>query len=124
MTERPELAELVVDIDQETKPTRLLEIFAELCEARALLWANYQIELPDAVDQLQTWAVDRGLVAAIGQDLVQDIMAEPFAFVRDESAADMSAGAQDYAPDDSWQQIGDTAADIVRRWELVDSRDR
>lgn len=54
------------------------EIFRERCEARALLWCSGYLELHDAVDVLQFWAVKVGLVNEIGQDAVQRIMADAF----------------------------------------------
>jgi hypothetical protein len=61
----------------------LQDVFAELCEREAYLWANHQIELPDAVDDLQAIAERTGLIAAIGQDRVQHLMSEPFAWAAD-----------------------------------------
>jgi hypothetical protein len=47
--------------------------------ARAYLWAEDEIEnIPDAVDPLQTFAVESGLVAEIGQNAVQKILADAF----------------------------------------------
>src|SRR5579872_6362534 len=62
----------------------LLSAFREICEAKAILWANHRVELPNAVDDLQEWAEKRGLVAAIGQDAVQETIAAPFAWARAE----------------------------------------
>lgn len=55
-----------------------LQVFAERCEARALLWASGQLSLHDAVDKLQFDAVRTGLVRELGQDEIQRIMAEAF----------------------------------------------
>ena len=57
---------------------RKLEFFAARCEARAHLWAENYLTLHDAVDILQFWAVDNGLVDQFGQDEIQKIMAEAF----------------------------------------------
>ena len=56
--------------------------FTARCEARALLFATGDLELIEAVDALQLSAVESGLVAEIGQDAVQAIMADAFAIVR------------------------------------------
>lgn len=48
-------------------------------EARALLWSAGQIgSIPDAVDPLQSFAEESGLVLKIGQDAVQQILADAF----------------------------------------------
>jgi hypothetical protein len=52
--------------------------------ARALLWQAGEINLHDAIDELQSAANADGLVAKLGQDEVQRLMAEAFAAVRDE----------------------------------------
>lgn len=55
-----------------------VEVFCERAEARAMLWAAGEYTLHEAVDVLQADAVRTGLVALIGQDAVQAIMAEAF----------------------------------------------
>jgi hypothetical protein len=96
-----------------------LEIRAEI---RAYLEYEHQFEdLADAVDPLQKFAEQSGLVAAIGQDAVQQIIAAPFARFRAILAAEIEAEerADQFAHDDS------TSVDeIVRRLELADPRDR
>jgi hypothetical protein len=52
-----------------------LEVFTARAEARALLWQAGELDLHEAVDELQAAAVRDGLVAEIGQDAVQAIMA-------------------------------------------------
>jgi hypothetical protein len=53
--------------------------------SRAALWAAGEIAtIPEAVDELQAFAVASGLVEQIGQDAVQAILAEAFAPVRDD----------------------------------------
>jgi len=52
--------------------------FTARCEARALLVATGDLDLHEAVDGLQAAAVASGLVAALGQDSVQAIMADAF----------------------------------------------
>jgi hypothetical protein len=59
-----------------------VEVFTARCEARALLFANGELPLHDAVDQLQNTAVGHGLIDLIGQDAVQAIMGAAFAVVR------------------------------------------
>jgi hypothetical protein len=56
--------------------------FKARCEARALLYHAGEIDLQDAVDELQASAVASGLVREIGQDEVQRIMAAAFHRVR------------------------------------------
>ena len=51
--------------------------------ARARLWQAGDLDLHGAVDMLQAAAVRDGLVANVGQDRVQEIMAAAFAAVRD-----------------------------------------
>ena len=60
------------------------EVFAALCYARANLFAVGEYNLQKAVDELQTWAWASGLVAEIGQDQVQQIMAAAFSAVRED----------------------------------------
>ena len=59
-----------------------LEVFTARCEVRAYLWAEGELELHDAVDALQAAAERDGLVARLGQDAVQAIMAKAFRAVR------------------------------------------
>jgi len=49
-----------------------------------MLWAAGEIDLHDAVDELQASAERGGLVAELGQDRVQEIMVEAFAPLRDD----------------------------------------
>jgi hypothetical protein len=58
------------------------DIFIARAEARALLWQANEIELQEAVDVLQAAAEAGGLVAELGQDRVQRILAEAFGAVR------------------------------------------
>lgn len=52
-------------------------------ETRAHLWSTCDIlDLLDAADPLQHYAVESGLVAEIGQDAVQQIIGNAFARVR------------------------------------------
>ena len=57
---------------------RIAPAFAAYCRARAVgYWAG-RLELQAAVDWCQDWAFTRGLVELIGQDAVQQIMADAF----------------------------------------------
>jgi hypothetical protein len=57
---------------------RTVEYFKALCWARGHLWREGYLEGTDAIDVLQRWAVDSGLIAQIGQDEVQRLMSEAF----------------------------------------------
>jgi hypothetical protein len=61
------------------RSAKLLEIFRERCEARAVLVSNGLMTLHDAVDGMQEVAAAQGLVATHGQDAVQEILARSFA---------------------------------------------
>jgi uncharacterized sporulation protein YeaH/YhbH (DUF444 family) len=61
-------------------PITKAAVFRERCEARAILWRASEFSLHEAVDVLQADA--ERLVAEIGQDAVQEIMAAAFAAVR------------------------------------------
>jgi hypothetical protein len=60
------------------KHVDLVDAFAERAKARALLWSLGELELAEAVDVLQHDAVRDGLVTRIGQDAVQQILADAF----------------------------------------------
>jgi hypothetical protein len=92
----------------------VLEIQAQV---RADLWWQYQMELHQAVDELQACTEQSGLLNLIGQDAVQAIIAAPFARLRAMASDDGGDLLQD---DDSDFYVDD----IVRRWELADPRDR
>jgi RecA-family ATPase len=64
------------------KPQDALTVFKTRCEARACLVDCGELDFQEAVDGLQSAAEAYGLVFAIGQDAVQQIMAEAFAFER------------------------------------------
>ena len=55
-----------------------LEVFTLRCRAKAALVAAADLDLVDAVDELQAAAVATGLVQQIGQDAVQAMMSEAF----------------------------------------------
>jgi hypothetical protein len=60
------------------QPVDTIEVFDALCWARGHLWREGYLEGADAVDVLQQWAVDNGLVDELGQDDVQRRIAEAF----------------------------------------------
>jgi hypothetical protein len=64
-----------------TDRTDPIEVFRARCEARALLYREGAFDMGEAVDALQRAAEQQGLVAAIGQDAVQQIISEAFAAV-------------------------------------------
>ena len=55
-----------------------LTVFKARAEARALLWKCCEIDLHEAVDILQNAAERAGLIDQIGQDRVQQIIADAF----------------------------------------------
>jgi hypothetical protein len=71
------------DIRKNSPPDNT-QIFAALCSARATLCLAGELGLLEAVDFLQEWAVKNGLVSAMGQDAVQQQMADAFYAVRQE----------------------------------------
>ncbi|MET4479651.1 hypothetical protein [Bradyrhizobium sp. F1.13.3] len=96
-----------------------------LLETRALIRAFLEYEhqyehLADAIDPLQQFAEDAGLVAACGQDEVQRLIAAPFVRFRDIVAAGVNAELPDAARD----LPSDYASQLVMQWELDDERDR
>jgi hypothetical protein len=101
----------------------VLEIRAEV---RAYLEYQHQFEyLADAVDPLQEYAERSGLVAAIGQDAVQQIIAAPFARFRAIVAAEIEAEEQALVadePDDLTEYDRREIARRVERWEAADQR--
>lgn len=87
---------------------------------RAYLEYEWQYEhLADAIDPLQEFAEQSGLVAAIGQDEVQRLIAKPFERFRAIVAAEIEA-EQHVAAD----LPSDYAQRLVQDWELADPRDR
>jgi hypothetical protein len=59
-----------------------LEVFTLRCWARAQLWSIGVITLHDAIDELQRAAEADGLVAELGQNEVQQLLADAFSEVR------------------------------------------
>jgi hypothetical protein len=66
-------------INSATRLIPAIDVLKIRAQTRAELWWEYQIELHEAVDELQAYAERAGLLAQIGQDAVQAIIAEPFA---------------------------------------------
>jgi hypothetical protein len=114
-----------------------IEVLEIRAQTRAFLWWQYQMEMDEAVDELQAYAERSGLVIEIGQDAVQAIIAAPFARLR-AMAADDAIDPQ--CPCEHCEYVlrehsvpeclcptgteSDYAAQIVRQWELDDPRDR
>jgi hypothetical protein len=71
------------DAQEQAERADRRDVFVARAEARALLWSAGKLDLHDAVDCLQATAVVNGLVEALGQDAVQQIMARPFALLRE-----------------------------------------
>jgi hypothetical protein len=92
-----------------------LEAFAARVEARATLWQVNELTLHEAANELQAAAERDGLVAELGQDEVQRLMAEALAAVRDDLTADISGKtnpqpAESFSPSsadhDDWSTPG------------------
>jgi len=64
-----------LDHDRRPDPLDVLQVRAE---ARAMLVEYGELELADAVDGLQDFAMRSGLVARLGQDTVQTIISNAF----------------------------------------------
>jgi hypothetical protein len=60
-------------------PISLPELLRLMAASAASSWEIYPLNLAEIVDPLQEFAQGTGLVAAIGQDAVQSIIAAPFA---------------------------------------------
>jgi hypothetical protein len=101
-----------VRIDAPRSINELRDFFAGVCESRATLFADDVLTLHEAVDELQAIASLSGLVEAIGQDEVQEII---------------GGGSPPPAPglcEALDVEIALRAAETVRGWELSDPRDR
>src|SRR4051812_4816956 len=86
-----------------------IKIFTALAEKRALQCASGEMRMQDAVDGLQNLAYCSGLVAALGGDAVQDIMAAAF------------RGAQATVHDeDGSEPENDYVRRIIAGWEAED----
>jgi hypothetical protein len=62
-------------------PADPLDVLAVRARVRAYLVSSGDFDLHDAVDGLQAYAIESGLVDAVGQDRVQSILSEAFAAV-------------------------------------------
>jgi hypothetical protein len=82
------------------RPADSLEAFKARCWAKALLVREGLMDFHEAVDGLQNAAVAFRLAERVGQDKVQEIMAEAFG----EQLPELQRGVDD----------------IIRRWELAD----
>ena len=56
----------------------ILDVFEARAEARGYLWREGEFDLPTAVDKLQADAERDGLIARLGQDEIQQILARTF----------------------------------------------
>src|SRR5262245_63968690 len=65
-----------------------IAVFIARVEARAMRWAADEITLHDAVDELWAAAVRDGLVARLGADHMQRVLADAFAPARDDLPRD------------------------------------
>jgi hypothetical protein len=63
----------------------VVEVFRLRAEARALLWSLGEYSIHEAVDVLQLDAERAGLLDDLGQDRVQQILAEVFSEYRESS---------------------------------------
>src|SRR5262249_42296064 len=95
-----------------SKPSPLA-VFIARAEARALLWQAGEFNLHEAVDELWAIAHRAGLVAELGADRVQHLLAEAFAPVRDDLPKFREIEAEDAG--DNWQTLGQTAARVVEK---------
>jgi cytidylate kinase len=113
----------VVKILSGTALAHAIDVLEIRAAATAYLEYEHQYEhLADPVDPLQEYAQRSGVVAAIGQDAVQAIIAAPFARFRAIVAAEIETEERrllELEPADSHG-----VDEIVRRLELADPRDR
>jgi len=68
----------VAKIAPATRVLPAIDVLAIRADVRAYLWWQYQLELDEAVDELQAYAERSGLVRDVGQDRIQQIMADAF----------------------------------------------
>jgi hypothetical protein len=104
-------------------PIDVLDIRARV---RALLWFEYQLELQEAVDPLQAYAEQSGLVQEIGQDAVQEIIAAPFVRLRAIATAQEQRLLEIEAVEEEAAREYDNgyAARIIAQWEADDTSRR
>jgi hypothetical protein len=100
-----------------------LEVFIARAETRAVLWACGEIDLHEAVDELQAAAERDGLVTVLGQDAVQEIIADAFAPQRDDLPHDVDV-VPDPARDEMQAANGEVPKATLEAAEfLVQQRD-
>jgi hypothetical protein len=96
--------------------------FAELCARRAPLIAHGSLLVCEYGDEMQAVAEHTGLIAAIGQDAVQDIMGEAIAAASLVPELDEPDLAE---LDEAMEiEIALRTAEMVRDFELADDRDK
>jgi hypothetical protein len=83
--------------DPEATSVDLVAVFEARCWARAHLYAEGEVDLNDAVDELQSTAMSNGLVAAIGQDAVQAAVSDAFGAVRKRTNELATASAWEFS---------------------------
>jgi hypothetical protein len=87
-----------------------LEAFIARAEARALLWHTGALDLHTAVDELWDAAMRDGLVAKLGPDKVQELLANAFAPQRDDLPSDredqVATSDNLNLADDTWPASG------------------
>jgi hypothetical protein len=101
-----------------------VKVLIARAEARAQLWYNGELSLHDAVDELWADAERDGLVAKLGAEEVQRILADAFAPLRDDLPRDDESPADDDPPpaDDDTFAAACRKADEKQRRKPVDQR--
>jgi hypothetical protein len=99
-------------------------VFREWCEVRASFYGAGQCSLHDAVDALQDGADRLGLVAKLGQDAVQQLIAAAIAPYRpelavEESERQESSEAADNDPYDDYAGISHSFARLFQANETL-----
>jgi hypothetical protein len=94
-----------------------IDVLKLRAEARALLWAEGEIDsIPAAADPLQRYADESGLVEAIGQDTVQQVLGDAFLPYREAEwraqELDQPATADDQLADDPHLEADSPSAAI------------
>jgi hypothetical protein len=105
-----------------------LAVFIARAEARALLWHTGELDLHPCVDELWAAAVRDGLVAKLGPDKVQQLLADIFAPLRDDLPSgrekrDASTGVSFVAADD-YDGLPSTFAKLCRQADEKQARKR
>jgi uncharacterized ParB-like nuclease family protein len=73
----------ILDHNRQAEPLDVLKVRAE---ARAFLFSIGDLDMAEAVDELERYAHESGLVRKIGQDCVQQIIGNAFQPYRGEAA--------------------------------------